>query len=56
MVWGGGLGTLVQLPGIKKIIDWILGIRASKDGLFIDPCIPDDWKEFLVKRLYRGTT
>jgi cellobiose phosphorylase len=40
----------------KVIVDWILGIRASKDGLIVDPCIPDDWKEFSVKRLFRGTT
>lgn len=40
----------------KVIVDWILGIRATKDGLLIDPCIPDDWKEFSVKRLHRGTT
>jgi cellobiose phosphorylase len=39
----------------KVIVDWILGIRATKDGLLIDPCIPDDWKEFSVKRLFRGT-
>ena len=40
----------------KVIVDWILGIRASKDGLIIDPCIPEEWKEFKVKRLFRGTT
>jgi cellobiose phosphorylase len=40
----------------KVIVDWILGIRATKDGLLIDPCIPKEWKEFSVKRLYRGTT
>jgi cellobiose phosphorylase len=39
----------------KVIVDWILGIRASKDGLIIDPCVPDDWKEYSVKRLFRGT-
>ncbi len=39
----------------KVIVDWILGIRATKDGLLIDPCIPEDWKEFSVKRLFRGT-
>lgn len=39
----------------KVIVDWILGVRATKDGLLIDPCIPDDWKEFSVKRLFRGT-
>ena len=40
----------------KVIVDWILGVRAIKDGLLIDPCIPDDWDEFTVKRLFRGTT
>ncbi len=40
----------------KVIVDWILGIRATKEGLIIDPCIPDDWKEFNVKRNFRGTT
>lgn len=40
----------------KVIVDWILGIRATKEGLLIDPCIPDDWKEFSVKRNFRGTT
>jgi cellobiose phosphorylase len=39
----------------KVIVDWILGIRATKKGLLIDPCIPNDWKEFSVKRLFRGT-
>ncbi len=38
----------------KVIIDWILGIRATKGGLIIDPCIPDEWKEFSIKRFYRG--
>ena len=40
----------------KVIVDWILGIRATKDGLMIDPCIPNDWNGFSVKRLFRGTT
>ena len=39
----------------KVIIDWILGIRATKNGLLIDPCIPGDWKEYSVKRSFRGT-
>jgi cellobiose phosphorylase len=39
----------------KVIVDWILGVRASKNGLVVDPCIPKDWKEFSVKRLFRGT-
>lgn len=39
----------------KVIVDWILGVRATKNGLVIDPCIPDDWKGYSVKRLFRGT-
>ena len=38
----------------KVIVDWILGIRATQEGLLIDPCIPDDWKEFSIKRMFRG--
>lgn len=40
----------------KVIVDWILGVRATKNGIVIDPCIPDDWKEFSVKRLFRNVT
>ncbi len=40
----------------KVIVDWILGIRATTKGLLIDPCIPSDWKEYSVKRKFRGTT
>jgi len=40
----------------KVIVDWILGVRATRKGLIVDPCIPQDWKEFSVKRFFRGTT
>ncbi len=33
---------------------YILGIRPEYDGLKIVPCIPKGWKEFSVRRLYRG--
>ncbi|MFA7289853.1 MAG: glycosyl hydrolase family 65 protein [Melioribacteraceae bacterium] len=39
----------------KVIVDQMLGIRASKDGLVIDPCIPKDWNSYSVKRKFRGT-
>lgn len=32
----------------------ILGIRPGFDSLTVDPCIPADWKEFSVKREWRG--
>ncbi len=39
----------------KVCVDWILGVRASEEGLIIDPSIPNDWKEYSVKRTFRGT-
>ena len=33
--------------------DEILGVKAGFDGLHIKPCVPDDWNEYQVKRLYR---
>ncbi|MBI2416830.1 MAG: glycosyl transferase family 36, partial [Ignavibacteriales bacterium] len=40
----------------KNIVDWILGVRATVEGLKIDPCIPADWPGFTIKRFFRGTT
>ncbi|MGE5315560.1 MAG: GH36-type glycosyl hydrolase domain-containing protein [Acidobacteriota bacterium] len=39
----------------KAGFDWILGVRAHKDGLIVAPCIPSSWKEYRVKRLFRGS-
>lgn len=33
---------------------YMLGIRPDFDRLEIDPCIPADWKEFDVTRVWRG--
>ncbi len=38
------------------ITQFILGIKPAYDGLEINPCIPSDWQEFHVKRLFRGAT
>ena len=38
------------------ITQYILGIRPTYAGLIIDPCIPAEWKEFAVKRQFRGAT
>jgi len=37
------------------ISNWILGIRADYKGLIVDPCIPEKWKGFSVKRTFRGS-
>jgi len=36
------------------ITRWILGIRPAFDGLEIAPVIPQNWKRFSVKRIFRG--
>jgi cellobiose phosphorylase len=36
------------------ISQWILGIKASFDGLMVDPCIPTSWKAYSVTRKFRG--
>ena len=33
---------------------YLLGIRPEFDSLTVDPCIPADWKEFTVNRIWRG--
>lgn len=35
--------------------DYILGLRATYNGLFIDPAIPSHWECFNAERVYRGT-
>ena len=32
----------------------ILGVQPTLEGLRIDPCVPESWKEFQVRRCYRG--
>ena len=33
---------------------YLLGVRPDFDSLTVDPCIPADWKEFSVRRKWRG--
>jgi cellobiose phosphorylase len=37
------------------ITQYILGIRPNYEGLIIDPCIPNYWKGFKLKRKFRGS-
>lgn len=36
------------------ISQFILGVKPQYDGLEINPCIPQNWKGFKVKRKFRG--
>ena len=38
----------------KAGLEWVLGVRASFDGLVVDPCIPARWKRYAIKRTFRG--
>ncbi|TCS43937.1 GH36-type glycosyl hydrolase domain-containing protein [Reinekea marinisedimentorum] len=38
------------------ITQYILGIKPHYNGLQIAPCIPREWKEYSVKRVFRGVT
>jgi len=38
----------------KVITEEILGIKPTFDGLLVSPCIPDRWKLFRVRRLFRN--
>ncbi|OGY23237.1 MAG: hypothetical protein A2172_02590 [Candidatus Woykebacteria bacterium RBG_13_40_15] len=40
----------------RACTDFILGLRPTLDGLIIDPCIPKNWKEFYIKRVFRGAS
>ncbi|MCL6456733.1 MAG: hypothetical protein K6T85_01885 [Gorillibacterium sp.] len=35
-------------------LEYVLGVRATARGLIIDPCIPEDWPEYHVDRLFRN--
>jgi cellobiose phosphorylase len=36
------------------VTQYILGIRAELEGLRLDPCIPQGWDGFKVRRMFRG--
>jgi len=38
----------------RSLSEWMLGIRPSKEGLIIDPCVPKKWSRFRARRVFRG--
>jgi len=42
--------------GFVSISQYILGVRATYDGLAVNPSIPSEWDGFKVHREYRGAT
>jgi len=50
--WLSGTATWAYFSATHSI----LGFRPEYDGITVDPCVPKSWKEFSVKRLFRGKT
>lgn len=50
--WLTGAASSIML----SVVEWILGIRAEYDGIIIDPCIPKEWRDFTIVRVFRGKT
>lgn len=48
--WFTGTPAWLIHAGFEKM----LGAQAEFDGLHIHPCVPSDWNEYSVNRLYRG--
>jgi cellobiose phosphorylase len=38
----------------RRVIEWMLGLRADFDALRIDPRPPAAWDEYTVHKLWRG--
>jgi len=38
----------------RAALEGLLGIRATFEGLLVDPCIKTEWREFSVRREFRG--
>ena len=56
-----GLANVSWLSGTAAwmyvaVTQYILGIRADFDGLLIDPCLPSEWNDVTVQRVFRGKT
>ena len=56
-----GMGRNAWLSGTSSwtyqaATQFICGVRASLDGLVVDPCIPKTWDSFEMTRKWRGAT
>ena len=38
------------------MVEYIMGLRRTYDGIVVQPCLPSVWKEASITRTYRGTT
>lgn len=47
--WLSGTAAWMQVA----ISEYILGVRATYEGITVQPCIPDEWNEYSVTRKFR---
>lgn len=50
--WLTGAATWAYFSAMQ----YIIGIRPEYEGITIDPCIPKEWNDFSVTRLFRNKT
>ena len=55
-IFQAGKTTLIRVNGKLQIVNKPKDsvIQPSFDHLVIDPCLPTDWKEVVVRRRFRG--
>ena len=41
---------------VKSLINFVLGLKPTLEGLCVDPCLPPSWKECSVTKKFRGCT
>ena len=48
--WLTGTASTVMVASVEGI----LGLKPESKGIVIEPCVPSNWKEFTIKKLFRG--
>ena len=56
-----GLANVSWLSGTAAwmyiaVTQYMLGVKPTWDGLKVNPCLPEDWKDIKVTRQFRGET
>ena len=56
MMVGSSWQTGTSAWALRCYFEGILGLKRTYEGLMIDPCIPNEWKEVEVHRCFRGAS
>ncbi|MEA1997145.1 MAG: hypothetical protein U9N45_05875, partial [Gemmatimonadota bacterium] len=44
-----------SISWLRKSLDRMFGVLAEFDGLVLDPCVPSEWENFEVVKVFRGS-